>query len=158
MSVCSYAMICCKKHRQCTANDYFPRWWGSSSTSFRMICLLTVHWFVIVHLLVGIPWVSWLLDDGLYLVFHLLSRQAHQICIILVFQLARLLNSVLPSRQMPHLLHPLHHAEASALLHPLTRWGMQISEGDWFSIYASYRSMWTRGDSEHHCLVCYYKP
>ena len=118
----------------------------------------SMMWFVIVHLLVGTPWVSWLLGDGLCLVFHLLSCQAHQICIILVFQLARLLSSVLPSRQMPHLLHSLHHAESSALLHTLTRWAMQIREGDCFSICASYRWMWVRGDSELHCLVCYYKP
>ena len=46
----------------------------------------SMMWFVIVHLLVGTPWVSWLLGDGLCLVFHLLSCLAHQICIILVFQ------------------------------------------------------------------------
>lgn len=70
----------------------------------------------------------------------------------------RFLSSVLPSRQMPHLLHSLNHAESSALLHTLTRWAMQIREGDCFSICASYRWMWVRGDSELHCLVCYYKP
>ena len=46
----------------------------------------SMMWFVIVHLLVGTPWVSWLLGDGLCLVFHLLSCLVHQICIILVFQ------------------------------------------------------------------------
>ena len=117
----------------------------------------SMMWFVIVHLLVGIPWVSWLLGDGLCLVFHLLSCQAHQICIILVFQLARLLSSVLPIRQMPPFTLFIM-LSLRGLLHPLTRWAMQIREGDCFSICVSHRWMWTWGDSELHCLVCYCKP